>query len=82
MVCVISRRLLACVNPHGCTKNFIPLNETRVNGPIVKKNYNCSGGLRGSECNQLQNRQISGRAVRSAAVLVVYRRSHLGSGQA
>ena len=45
----------------------VPCQHVRNKSP----HYNCSGGLRGSECNQLQNRRISGRAVRSAAVLVV-----------
>ena len=26
---------------HGCTDNFFPLNEKRVNGPIEKKNFFC-----------------------------------------
>jgi hypothetical protein len=37
-VCVVLRRLLACVIVRSCTVNYFSLNEKRVNGPIAKKN--------------------------------------------
>ena len=33
----MSRRLLACVIAYGCTDNYFPLNEKRVDGLIAKK---------------------------------------------
>jgi hypothetical protein len=39
MVCVVSRKLLACVIAHVCNENYLTPNEKRVNDPIAKKKH-------------------------------------------